>query len=76
LVVVIGLIIGEMMWGIFGMLLTIPSLAILKIVFDRVESLKPWGFLLGEENNEIPLITEREKETHTVEIEEEQKQEK
>lgn len=75
LVVVIGLIIGEMMWGIFGMLLTIPSLAILKIVFDRVESLKPWGFLLGEENNEIPLITEREKETHTVEIEEE-KQEK
>jgi hypothetical protein len=32
--------------------------------------------LLGEENNEIPLITEREKETHTVEIEEEQKQEK
>ncbi|TDS58108.1 AI-2E family transporter [Myroides indicus] len=71
LVVVIGLIIGEMMWGIFGMLLTIPSLAILKIVFDRVKSLKPWGFLLGEENNEIPLITEREKETHTVEIEEE-----
>lgn len=69
LAVIIGLIVGEMMWGISGMLLAIPSLAILKIVFDRVESLKPWGFLLGEENNDIPLITAREKETQIPEIE-------
>lgn len=69
LTVIIGLIVGEMMWGISGMLLAIPSLAILKIVFDRVESLKPWGFLLGEENNDIPLITAREKETQIPEIE-------
>jgi predicted PurR-regulated permease PerM len=43
----IGIIIGEMIWGLSGMFLSIPVIAILKIVFDRIESLKPWGFLLG-----------------------------
>lgn len=56
LVVILGLVIGEMTWGISGMLLTIPVLAIMKIVFDRVEDLRPWGFLLGEEDNESPLF--------------------
>lgn len=46
----IGIIIGEMIWGISGMFLCIPYLAMLKIIFERVESLKPWGVLLGEEN--------------------------
>ncbi|TSD65945.1 AI-2E family transporter [Inquilinus sp. KBS0705] len=43
----IGIIIGEMLWGLSGMFLSIPVLAIFKIIFDRVESLKPWGYLLG-----------------------------
>ncbi|PAW93539.1 AI-2E family transporter [Mucilaginibacter sp. MD40] len=43
----IGIIIGEMVWGLSGMFLSIPVMAIMKIVFDRVESLKPWGYLLG-----------------------------
>jgi hypothetical protein len=29
------------------MFLSIPLTAILKVIFDHVESLKPWGFLLG-----------------------------
>jgi predicted PurR-regulated permease PerM len=45
----LGIIIGEMMWGLSGMFLAIPTIAILKIIFDRIESLKPWGFLLGGE---------------------------
>lgn len=56
LVVVIGLIIGHMMWGISGMLLAIPTLAIAKIVFDRVDGMRAWGFLLGEEENENPML--------------------
>ena len=55
LVTFLGIILGEMIWGLSGMFLSIPILAILKIVFDRVESLKPWGFLLGsgqEEKNQ------------------------
>ena len=45
----LGILVGEHLWGISGMLLCIPALAILKIIFDHVESLKPWGILLGEE---------------------------
>jgi hypothetical protein len=30
------------------MFLAIPLTAIIKLVFDRIESLKPWGFLLGD----------------------------
>jgi predicted PurR-regulated permease PerM len=43
----VGLILGEMLWGLSGMFLSIPIMAILKIIFDRVESLKPWGYLMG-----------------------------
>jgi putative permease len=43
----LGIVIGEMIWGLSGMFLAIPVIAILKIIFDRIESLKPWGFLFG-----------------------------
>ena len=46
----IGIIIGEMIWGISGMFLCIPYLAMLKIIFEKIEGLEPWGALLGEEN--------------------------
>lgn len=49
LVTVLGVVIGEMFWGISGMFLSIPVIAVLKIIFDRVESLKPWGIILGDE---------------------------
>lgn len=52
LITVIGVIAGEMFWGIPGMFLSIPVIAISKVVFDRIESLKPWGMLLGDEKDE------------------------
>jgi predicted PurR-regulated permease PerM len=36
------------LWGISGMLVAIPLIAIVKLIFDHIESLKPWGFLLGD----------------------------
>jgi len=47
LITFLGIILGEMIWGLSGMFLSIPMLAIFKIIFDRVDSLKPWGYLLG-----------------------------
>ena len=52
LITILGVIIGEAVWGIPGTFLAIPIIAILKIVFDRIESLKPWGMLLGDEKDE------------------------
>ncbi len=45
---IIAMIAGYAFWGISGMFLAIPLLAIAKMVFDNVEPLKPWGFLLGD----------------------------
>ncbi|TND08305.1 MAG: hypothetical protein FD123_2336 [Bacteroidetes bacterium] len=45
---VIALVLGELVWGIPGIFLAIPLIAMLKIVCDHVESLKPLGFLIGE----------------------------
>ena len=39
---------GNALWGIPGMFLSIPILAIVKLICDNIESLKPWGFLLGD----------------------------
>ena len=52
LIALLGLVIGELLWGISGMFLSIPVIAIIKIVFDRVKELNVWGYLLGEEEEE------------------------
>lgn len=49
MIVILGVVLGEMVWGIPGMFLSVPYIAICKVIFDRVDSLQPWGFLLGEE---------------------------
>lgn len=54
LITLIAVIVGEMFWGIPGMFLSIPVIAIAKVIFDRIESLKPWGLLLGDEKDEEP----------------------
>ena len=42
------MVIGELVWGIPGIFIAIPLIAMFKIVFDHVESLKPYGYLIGE----------------------------
>lgn len=48
LVSIIGVLIGGALAGISGMFLSIPAMAILKVIFDRVEGMKPWGDILGD----------------------------
>ncbi len=45
---IIVVLLGNQLWGIPGMFLSIPFVAIIKIVFDRIQGLKPWGKLLGD----------------------------
>ncbi len=45
---IIALILGELIWGIPGVILAIPLIAMFKIVCDHIEPLKPFGFLIGE----------------------------
>jgi predicted PurR-regulated permease PerM len=57
---IIALILCNLVWGVPGIILAIPITAILKIVCDHIESLKPYGFLMGElpsDNIEIGFLT-------------------
>ena len=49
LISILGVITGGALAGVSGMFLSIPGIAILKVIFDRVDDLKPWGMLLGDE---------------------------
>jgi predicted PurR-regulated permease PerM len=44
-----GIVAGEFVWGIPGMILAIPVMGVTKIICDNVDALKPYGYLLGED---------------------------
>lgn len=68
MITLFGIIVGEMLWGIAGMFLSIPVIAVTKIIFDRVEALKPWGFLMGEETiARTSLLKRRKKRSPSLE---------
>ncbi len=46
---IVGVIVGGALAGISGMFLSLPLIAVLKIVFDRTNHLKQWGVLFGDE---------------------------
>lgn len=46
---IIGVIIGGTLAGVSGMFLSLPMIAILKIIFDHTEEFKHWGIVLGDE---------------------------
>tara|TARA_R110002096_G_scaffold183757_11_gene361917 strand:- start:15346 stop:16464 length:1119 start_codon:yes stop_codon:yes gene_type:complete len=54
----LALIIGGEIWGIAGMILFVPLIGILRVLFEEIESLKPYGYLLG---NRIEYNVEEEK---------------
>jgi len=56
LISIVGVLIGGALCGVGGMFLSIPFIAICKVVFDRVEGLEPWGKVLGDD---IPVTTLR-----------------
>jgi predicted PurR-regulated permease PerM len=46
---IMSVIIGDAVWGVPGMFLALPIVAILKILFDSTGHLPPWGLLVGDE---------------------------
>jgi predicted PurR-regulated permease PerM len=45
---IVGIVIGGSMAGISGMFLSLPVMAVLKIMFDKSDSMRQWGVLLGD----------------------------
>lgn len=46
---ILGVIIGGSIAGVSGMFLSMPMIAVLKVIFDRTQMFKQWGVLLGDE---------------------------
>ena len=46
--VFVGLLFWSWIWGVWGMLLAIPMMMVIKVICDHVEPLQPVGHLLGE----------------------------
>jgi putative heme transporter len=61
LVAIIALLLGAALWGISGMALSLPTIAILKVIFDHVEALKPYGYLMGEPDHDRLLEFKKRK---------------
>lgn len=61
LVSIIAVFTGGAIWGVPGMFLSIPLTAVVKVIFDHIEGLKPWGFLLGDTIPAIRVIKLRTK---------------
>jgi putative heme transporter len=61
LVAIIALLLGAALWGISGMALSLPTIAILKVIFDHVEALKPYGYLMGEPDHDRLLELKKRK---------------
>jgi predicted PurR-regulated permease PerM len=53
------LFIGGLLWGVAGMILFLPMLGVTKIIFDNVPALKPYAFLIGDQevkkNSEVMM---------------------
>ncbi|MBN1416620.1 MAG: AI-2E family transporter [Bacteroidales bacterium] len=56
-VIIIGLIMGGMIWGLPGMLVIIPFLAMLKIIFKDIPSMQPYSYLLGTRGTRRHALT-------------------
>ncbi|TGE23876.1 AI-2E family transporter [Hymenobacter aquaticus] len=53
LAAVLAVLLGNAIGGVIGMFLALPTLAVLKTIFDRIEPLKPYGMLLGDQPKEL-----------------------
>ena len=49
-VAITAVLAGGSLWGVSGMFLAIPLTGVIKLIFDRIEPLKPWGYFLSDTN--------------------------
>jgi predicted PurR-regulated permease PerM len=57
--IIMGVLGGGMLWGLPGMFVVVPVLAMMKVTCDHIPELKPWGFLLGDKGTEKHSLTAR-----------------
>ena len=61
LVTIVGVVIGGTLIGLPGIFLALPVIAILKIIFDRIDELRPWGMIMGDDTERGEIYRRIEK---------------
>jgi predicted PurR-regulated permease PerM len=56
LITILGVVIGGTLLGLAGIFLALPTIAILKVIFDRIDEMKPWGALMGDDTDPAGAI--------------------
>jgi predicted PurR-regulated permease PerM len=59
LVSILSIIVGAAVWGVEGMILFLPFTAMLRVVCEEYEELKPIAMLIGEQNNTPKNVNEK-----------------
>ncbi|MCF8304500.1 MAG: AI-2E family transporter [Bacteroidales bacterium] len=49
IVAIIAVVLGGIVWGIEGMVVAIPVTGIIKVIFDHISVMQPFGYLLGDD---------------------------
>lgn len=57
LVSIIAVIVGGTLAGVSGMFLSLPLVAIFKVIFDHINEFKHWGLMLGDERPGLSPMT-------------------
>jgi predicted PurR-regulated permease PerM len=57
LFIILSLIMGAMVWGIPGMIVVVPFLAIVKIIFKHSKTLEPYSYLISNSGTRKHAIT-------------------
>lgn len=66
LVTFLGLLIGGAIWGMVGMILIIPTIAILKKLFELSPETQPYAYLFGEEDSNWFKRRKRRKKSEAI----------
>lgn len=56
-ITILSIIVGGIIWGLPGMIISVPVLGMFKMVCEHVSALSPYAYLLGTEGTERHAIT-------------------
>ena len=56
---ILSIIVGASVWGIAGMIIFLPFAAMLKVVCETYEELKPIALLIGEHNQHTKDVNDK-----------------
>ncbi len=55
--IILGVLIGGIIWGVPGMFIVVPLMAAIRIACEKIDALRPWAFLIGDTGTEEHALT-------------------